>query len=274
MNHFFDIEHAREYGLPEAVMISNFQFWITKNRANRENERDGRTWTYNSIKAFTELFPYLSAGQIRRTLDRLVELKVMITGTFNERAVDRTKWYAFFDECIWLPQQNHLSKPANASADSGNSLYKTDVNTDVNTDNRAAKRPVARSATPPTKKIKPATAEQNFDPVAALLEAGVPQQHIDDWFAIRKLKRLPMTRTAWDQMQVEVTKAGMTMPDAVRWCCFKGWGGFEARYMEQRGGANGAPPARAAAHSGSKFEASMANAERAKQHLFRARPKS
>ena len=28
MNHFFDIEHAKRYGVVEAVLIANFQFWI------------------------------------------------------------------------------------------------------------------------------------------------------------------------------------------------------------------------------------------------------
>jgi len=267
MNHAFDIEHARQYGLPEAVMISNFQFWIAKNRANKENEHNGRTWTYNSIKAFTDLFPYLSAGQIRRTLDRLVELKVLITGTFNERAVDRTKWYAFFDECIWLPQQNHLPKSANASADSDKSLYKTDVNTDVNTDTAPAERPVSRPGRASAGKAKPVAAEPKFDPEAVLIAAGVPAQQIADWFAIRRLKRQPFTLTVWEHMQDEVAKARMTIPDAVKWCCLRGWAGFEARYMESRGGAvanvNGG-----AAQGGSHFDASMEAARRAKALLF------
>jgi hypothetical protein len=270
VNHIFDVEHARQYGLPEAVMISNFQFWITKNRANKENAREGRTWTYNSIKAFTDLFPYLSVGQIRRTLDRLVELQVLVTGTFNERAVDRTKWYAFYDECIFLPQQNHLPNPANASVESGKSLYKTDVNTDVNTDKPPAERAVAGAGRPSASKTKPAATPPKFDPLAALVDAGVPQQQADDWMEIRKAKRLPLTLTAWEQTQAEAAKAGMSVPDAVRWCCFKGWAGFEARYMEPRGGAGnstGANPRGLPA-----FEESMENAARAKAKLFGEKP--
>lgn len=266
MNHVFDIEHARVYGIAEAVMIGNFQFWIAKNRANRENFHDGRTWTYNSVKAFTELFPYLSAGQIRRTLERLVELGVLVTGTFNERAVDRTKWYAFYDECTFLPQQKHLSESANASAEIDKSLYKTDVNTDVNTDNPPAKRAVSGRKKDMHESENATPMPAKFDPAATLAEAGVPRQQVADWLAIRKAKRLPLTLTAWEQMLIEVQKARMTVPDAVQWCCFKGWAGFEARYMDAR--ASGTGGARGAAAPQQNFDASMSNAARAKAKLF------
>ena len=43
MNHSFDIEHARLYGIPEAIFINHFQFWIVKNRANGTHQHDA--WT-------------------------------------------------------------------------------------------------------------------------------------------------------------------------------------------------------------------------------------
>ena len=57
MNHSFDIAHAKEYGLPEGILINNFQFWIAKNRANGRHQHEGRTWTYNTAKALAELLP-------------------------------------------------------------------------------------------------------------------------------------------------------------------------------------------------------------------------
>jgi hypothetical protein len=128
MNHSFDIEHATTHGLIEAIMIGNLQFWIAKNKANEVNFRDGRTWTYNSVAAFARLFPYLSAKQIRGALDRLIEAGVLVGGNYNERAADRTKWYAFSDESIFLPGQTHLPSGANGTASRGNSVNKSDVN--------------------------------------------------------------------------------------------------------------------------------------------------
>lgn len=133
MNHSFDIKHAEQYGIPEAILIANFQHWINHNRANEKNFRNGRYWTYNSVKAFRDLFPYMSTKQIRRALDSLVNAEVLIEDCFNENKVDRTKWYAFKDECIFLLGPKQLPKKANANAQSGNSSIKTNINTDINT---------------------------------------------------------------------------------------------------------------------------------------------
>ena len=60
MQHNFDIEIAKEYGIAEAIIINYFHFWITKNMANEDNFHDGYYWTYNSRSAFCKIFPYLT----------------------------------------------------------------------------------------------------------------------------------------------------------------------------------------------------------------------
>lgn len=135
MHHTFDIEHAAKYGIEEAILISNFQYWIGHNKANRTHQYADRTWTYNSVKAFAELFPYMSAPRIRRTLESLVKQGVLLEGNYNASTYDRTKWYAFFDESIFLNGQIHLTKSANGIADSG----KTDTN--INTDRKTDRKP-------------------------------------------------------------------------------------------------------------------------------------
>jgi hypothetical protein len=149
MNHSFDIEHAKEYGIPEAVIIANFQFWIGRNKANGENEREGRTWTYNSVRALEELFPYMTGNAIRRALESLVTQEVLLSGTFNARAADRTKWFAFADEGRFLPVFPHLAKNTNGTGKkapihlaentngigkSAKSLITKDITTDITTD--------------------------------------------------------------------------------------------------------------------------------------------
>ena len=59
MIHSFDIEVAKKYGITEAILLNNINFWIEKNKANEINFYDGYYWTFNSKKAFSELFPYL-----------------------------------------------------------------------------------------------------------------------------------------------------------------------------------------------------------------------
>lgn len=102
MEYSFNTEHAEKYGVNEAIMIKNFQFWIKKNLANKYSNHDGRTWTYNSAVAFNELFPFWSLGQINRILKSLITQEVLIVGNYNKAKYDRTKWYAFLDETSFI----------------------------------------------------------------------------------------------------------------------------------------------------------------------------
>jgi hypothetical protein len=98
--HSFDVEHAKLYGMREAVLVSNFQFWIGHNYANDLHFYDGKTWTYNSVEAFETLFPYLTYKQIRSSLDALISMGVLLRGNYNRNPTDRTCWYAFSDDFL------------------------------------------------------------------------------------------------------------------------------------------------------------------------------
>ena len=102
MQHSFDIDIAKEYGILEAILLNNIWFWIEKNKANNTNFYDGAYWTYNSTRAFNELFPYVSQRQIQIALKKLIEEGILQTGNYNKVAYDRTLWYAFTEKgkCI------------------------------------------------------------------------------------------------------------------------------------------------------------------------------
>ena len=94
MEHSFNIDVAKVYGVHSAILLNNIAFWCLKNKANGTNLHDGHYWTYNSKKAFSELFPYMTARQIDYALKRLIDEGVLITGNYNANAYDRTLWYA------------------------------------------------------------------------------------------------------------------------------------------------------------------------------------
>ena len=100
MMHSFDVELACKYGMLEAVLLYYFDFWIEKNKANEKHFHDGYYWTYNSNKAFTELFPYASQKRIRTALSHLIEEGLIATGNYNEKAFDHTTWYRFTEKGI------------------------------------------------------------------------------------------------------------------------------------------------------------------------------
>ena len=160
--HMFNTKVAKRLGIVEAVLLHNIQFWIDKNRVNEKHFYKGRYWTYNSAKAFSELFEYLSDRQINRALKQLVDDGWLIKDNFNANPFDRTNWYALTDkyynelmgqngvtnscEPIHKTKNADLPKMVNGKTKSGNSYIDTDIkpdikradiNTNINTDSHA-----------------------------------------------------------------------------------------------------------------------------------------
>lgn len=147
MHHQFDIEIAQEYGLNAAVILENLNFWIAKNAANEVNFHDGRYWTYNSVKAFEALFPYMTSGTIKRTLRKLEEDGLIVTGNYNKSSYDRTKWYALTEKGNALFKNEHSicqkrpmeeSESANGKAQNGQPIP------DNKPDTKPVNKPVIR----------------------------------------------------------------------------------------------------------------------------------
>lgn len=94
MKHIFDVDIAKRYGINAAVLLENIGYWIKQNEANETNFYDGRYWTFNSRRAYRELFPYMSERQINTAFDKLISDGLIVTGNYNKLAYDRTLWYA------------------------------------------------------------------------------------------------------------------------------------------------------------------------------------
>lgn len=125
---------ARRFGLEEAALLDSMVFWWRTNKANNRNFRDGRWWTFNSVKALAEIFPWWSEKQVRRILANCVEQGALIEGAYNTEPRDRTKWYSPGDEllalygeaetgnCICPNGQMDLPERAKSSAQMGKPL--------------------------------------------------------------------------------------------------------------------------------------------------------
>lgn len=94
MYHMFDIEVAKQVGIIAAVLFQNIAYWCQHSQANGTNYHDGYFWTYNTVKAFKTIFPYLSSSQIDTGIKKLVDAGLIIKGNYNKSAYDRTTWYA------------------------------------------------------------------------------------------------------------------------------------------------------------------------------------
>ena len=94
MEHYFNTDVAKDFGIEEAILLHNFHFWLSKNAANEKHFHDGLYWFYNSKKAFVDLFPYMNETKIFRSIKNLEERGFIVKGNYNTDKWDRTNWYA------------------------------------------------------------------------------------------------------------------------------------------------------------------------------------
>lgn len=149
LQHSFSVEVAKSCGVNAAVLFTNISFWVEHNKANRVNEHDGKYWTFNSMQAFTELFPYLSKRQIETALKKLESNGLIETGSYNKLPFDRTKWYTITAKGYRISQKceidltskrNDISQKCDTSnAKCEMSFHQNvtpipDINTDINAD--------------------------------------------------------------------------------------------------------------------------------------------
>lgn len=143
--HYFDIKVAELYGINCAVILQNLWHWIRKNEANGTNFYDGYYWTYNSTKAFQELFPYLSQKQIETALKKLRDEKIIITGNYNAVKYDRTLWYAITKKgkSILLTGEMENTEKGNGNAAEGEPIPNNKPNSKT-TDKKPYENIIAR----------------------------------------------------------------------------------------------------------------------------------
>lgn len=229
-SHSFDIDDAKEHGLTAAVLLQNLRFWIQHNKANGTHEHGGRTWTYNSAKAFAELFPYLSAPQIKRTLRKLVDDGVLLSRTLSENSWDRVNWYAFAEEDSMLkmpakPVASHGTKLSRARDESvptkgqlrlvTGQIENQMENTDGNHMGKLLTQPARVSQSKPKTTAKERFEASGFDALEYLKAKGVDEQVCSDWIHVRELKGGFPFQSVIDKHEADAENAGITLQEAL-----------------------------------------------------------
>ena len=146
--HSFNVNNACRYGLLEAILINHLEYWIEQNEANNRNFHDGRYWTFNSAKAFSKIFPYVSERKIRLALKHLQDENIIMTGNFNKSSYDRTLWYAFTDYATSILQNRQMEVPEMSNQNDESDTPIPDNNTGGNTFNNTDKSTARKRATP------------------------------------------------------------------------------------------------------------------------------
>ena len=213
--HSFDPDIAQRVGVHAAVLYQNIVWWCAKNAANGHNQHDGHHWTYNSVRAWSELFPYMTPKQIRTSLERLEADGMILSGSYNKSAYDRTKWFC-------PASQDHLPTKANELATEGKPI--PDINTDdkpVGKQDKAGKPPVINEAS------------EIFDCLAAWASEAAVKSFIE---YRKKSKSKGLTLTAAKRLAAtlqEIFNAGGNTDDALGLAEERGWQTVKADWYFQ-----------------------------------------
>lgn len=194
--HFFDVHIAKLYGVNCAVVLQNIYYWIKKNEANGTNFYDGTYWTYNSTKAFKELFPYLTQKQIETALKKLRDEGIIITGNYNALKYDRTLWYAITQKgkSILLGGEMDFTQKGNGFHPEGEPI--PNINTDFKTTNNKPYNIVVDYLNTKAGTSYKATTQKTKSCIDARLNEGFS---IEDFKAVIDKKSAEWLGTEWEK---------------------------------------------------------------------------
>lgn len=107
----------------KAIMVQQIHYWLQiKRKANDARAfHDGRWWVFNSIQQWHDQFIWMSERTIRRNLDELAKMGIIIVSRFNNKAFDRTKWYTLNYDLLDQLAQGFQKPQSDAFSDSGQS---------------------------------------------------------------------------------------------------------------------------------------------------------
>ena len=223
MEHHFDCEIAKKYGIAEAIILNHFEYWIEKNKANEKNFFEGTYWTYNSVKAFKEIFPYLTEKKIASALATLKREGLIKTGNFNENKYDRTLWYAITEKGFSILQNGIMENPEkeNRKTEKGEPIpyNNTDIVPSNNTDNKERKKE---------------SADGNKNSFNRILSEYTQNEEtlrlLGEWLKVRKAKRAAMTDYAiqlnLEKLDKLAEESKLSINEYLKDVIMRGWTAF------------------------------------------------
>ena len=144
-----DRELAKAFGLNEAIVLQQLNYWLNGKSAKLIN---GRKWIYNSYKQWQkDNFPFWSLATVRRAIENCEKKGLIITDNFNKAGFDKTKWYSIDYEMVdkgmskrvAQNEQTDCSKRANGVAqnEQTNTRDYSEITTEITTDNNSRAEP-------------------------------------------------------------------------------------------------------------------------------------
>lgn len=97
MQHTFDSENAKKFGLKEAIIIEYFKHHILKKHPSIKLY-DAKRFLKASCPTLHKAFYFFSERTIHKALASLVDQGVLVAADLNDDPFDKAFWYAFKNE--------------------------------------------------------------------------------------------------------------------------------------------------------------------------------
>lgn len=81
-------------GLNESIVLQQVHYWLKSKEQRQQDFIDDHYWVYNTYEQWQEQFPFWSIMTIRRTITKLENKGLLISGNYNMAGFDNTKWYS------------------------------------------------------------------------------------------------------------------------------------------------------------------------------------
>jgi|GEM_PF-6511328 len=256
---------AIRIGLNEAIFLQQLHYFLSLSK----HEKDGRRWIYNSSADWQAIFPFWSAPTIRRVIASLEEQKLIITTTqYNQSGFDKRRWFAIDYSALETAEQSiaqneqsssqseQSSRQNEQSSNQNEQSYKEqeisakdlqqeitakDTHASAGADAGVSAEPEQPKPDKP-KKRKPYAARIELEAYRVLGEHGIDGQLAQDYIALRKSHRAPITQTAMKGIEREANNAGLSLEQALTICCERGWRGFRAEWLHSDRGNHPSQP--------------------------------
>lgn len=109
-SHAFNVGIAIDYSPTMSLWLGHLALWIHVNIANNKNIHEGRGWSFQTLDAIQDYFPYFTKKQIETMVNNSVKEGLVIKGNYNQTAYDRTVWYALTDKALAYFKHLMISK--------------------------------------------------------------------------------------------------------------------------------------------------------------------
>lgn len=183
---------ASKIGLIESVILQQINYWIQALERDKKQEpekyayhlHEGRVWVYNSLSGWREQFPFISEKTIYRIFKKLEQEGYLLTGNFNAKKYDQTKWYTInFENVKKLEKKEEDTK----SAESHDRSFGQDGQMDIDKPSFPFRQNVALETDSLTRPIPKTTSEttskittNNSNVVEVLVNFGMVEKVAKD----------------------------------------------------------------------------------------------